>query len=210
MSAASPAPPPSAPDLFPDVDAVVIGTSAGGVDALLALLSALPAQFAAAVLVVIHLPPDSPSGLVALLADRCRLPVSEPIDKQPVVPGTVVVAPPNYHLLVETSMTLALSQDEPVHFSRPAVDPLFESAAVAWGKRVLALLLTGGSSDGSEGLAAVRRCGGLAWVQDPASAVAATMPASGLARAGADQVLTIEEMCHRLTRATRTLTSKET
>jgi two-component system chemotaxis response regulator CheB len=84
-----------------------------------------------------------------------------------------------------------------VHYSRPAVDPLFESASIAYGPRLLALLLTGGSADGGEGLAAVRRRGGTAWVQDPDTAVAPTMPRAGLARAGADNVLTIEGMCAR-------------
>ncbi|CAN7346452.1 chemotaxis protein CheB [Rhizobacter sp. LjRoot28] len=185
---------------FPDVDAVVIGTSAGGVDALLCLLPALPATFRRAVLVVIHLPPDPSTGLVTVLADRCVLPVSEALDKQPVLPGEIVVAPPNYHLLVEPSRTLALSVDPPVCFSRPAIDPLFESAAIAWGPRLLALLLTGGSEDGSEGLAAVRARGGQAWVQDPSTAVARTMPASGLQRAGADAVLTLTQMAERLAR----------
>ena len=183
---------------FPDVDAVVIGTSAGGVDALLCLLPALRAGFRRAVIVVIHLPPDPSTGLVSLLADRCVLPVSEALDKQPVTPGEIVVAPPNYHLLVEPTQTLALSIDPPVHFSRPAIDPLFESAAIAWGPRLLALLLTGGSQDGSDGLAAVRARGGVAWVQDPATAVAATMPAAGLQRAGADAVLSLPEMAARL------------
>lgn len=86
---------------FPDVDAMVVGTSAGGVDALLALLAALTPRFKPAVMVVIHLPPQQPSGLVALLSPRCALPIEEALDKQPVRPGTVVLAPPNYHLLVE-------------------------------------------------------------------------------------------------------------
>jgi len=187
---------------FPHADlaaaeAVVIGTSAGGVDALLGLLSALPRNFHAPVLVVIHLPPDSPSGLAALFGSRCALPVFEAIDKQPITPGTVVLAPPNYHLLVEPTRTLALSMDEPVFYSRPAVDLLFDSASIAYGSRLLALLLTGGSEDGSKGLAAVRRRGGKAWVQDPLTAVASAMPAAGLALAGADDVLTLSEMGQR-------------
>lgn len=182
------------------VDAVVIGTSAGGVDALLSLLGALPANFKPVVLVVIHLPARPASGLVALLGAGCALPVTEAWDKQPAAGGQVFIAPPDYHLLVEPDLTLALSQDAPVHHSRPAIDPLFESASVAWGPRLLALLLTGASEDGSEGLAWVRRRGGLAWVQDPATAVAPTMPSAGLQRAGADRVLTLEAMGQRLNR----------
>ena len=179
---------------LPLVDAVVIGTSAGGVDALLTLLGGLTAGFRPAVLVVIHVPPDQPSGIAPLLAQRCALPVSEALDKQPVTPGTVVFAPPSYHLLVEPTRTLALSVDDPVRFSRPAIDPLFDSASIAYGARLLALLLTGGSEDGSDGLRAVRARGGTAWVQDPATAVASTMPAAGIATAGADAVLSIEHM----------------
>jgi len=128
------------------IEAVVIGASAGGVDALLSLLSALPQGFRPAVLVVIHLPPDQPSGIAALIAQRCALPVTEALDKQPVASGAVVFAPPNYHLLVEPARTLALSIDAPVRYSRPAIDPLFESASIAYGAQLLALLLTGGSA----------------------------------------------------------------
>ncbi len=180
--------------VFPDVDAVVIGASAGGVDALLAVLSQLRPGFAPAVMVVLHLPPDRPSGLTALLAARCAVPVHEALDKAPARGGTVVIAPPDYHLLVEPQRTLALSVDPPVRYSRPAIDLLFESASVAYGSRLLGIVLTGGNEDGSDGLAAVRQRGGVAWVQDPTLAVAATMPAAALARAGADEVLTLQEM----------------
>jgi two-component system chemotaxis response regulator CheB len=183
---------------FPDVDAVAIGASAGGVDALKELLGALPADFSPAVLVVMHLPPDGSGSLSALFAQQCALPVLEALDKQPVTQGTVLFAPANYHLLVEPEHTLSLSIDPPVLFSRPAIDPLFESAAIVYGERLLAIVLTGASSDGSEGLAAVRRCGGHAWVQDPATAFASTMPASALALAGADDILTLADMCRRL------------
>ena len=181
-----------------DADAVVIGASAGGVQALQALLGALSADFAPALLVVLHLSPGRESRLAELLDAGCALPVAEAEDKQPVRGGTVTLAPPDYHLLVEPDGTLALSVDEPVLFSRPAIDPLFESAAAAYGTRLLALLLTGASYDGSAGLAAVRARGGQAWVQDPGSASVPTMPAAALAHAGADAVLTLDEMCRRL------------
>ncbi|WP_298234276.1 chemotaxis protein CheB [uncultured Azohydromonas sp.] len=181
-----------------DADAVVIGASAGGVQALQTLLGALDADFAPAVLVVLHLSPGRESLMAELLDAACALPVAEALDKQPVRGGTVTLAPPDYHLLVEPERCLALSVDDPVLFSRPAIDPLFESAAAAYGPRLLALLLTGASTDGSAGLAAVRRRGGQAWVQDPASASAATMPAAALAHAGADAVLTLDQMCRRL------------
>lgn len=185
-------------DLSRVVDAIVIGASAGGVDALRRLLAALPAGFQPPVLVVLHLPGDKPSLLPELLGPHCALPVREALDKQPVARGTVTFAPPGYHLLVEDEQTLALSVDEPVLFSRPAIDPLFTSAAAAFSHRLLAIVLTGASADGSAGLKAVRQAGGTAWVQDPDDAAAPMMPASALAAAGADAVLTLDELCQRM------------
>lgn len=184
-----------------DADAVVIGGSSGGVEALQQLLAALPANFAPAVLVVLHLPRQRPSQLAEVLGHHCALPVTEAVDKQSIDGGCVVFAPPDYHLLVEPGRTLALSVDEPVLHSRPAIDPLFESAAAVYGRRLLGLLLTGASEDGTAGVAAIRRCGGQAWIQHPADAQARTMPESALARAGADAVLSLDAMCRRLSTA---------
>ncbi|MEE7560851.1 chemotaxis protein CheB, partial [Xanthomonas sp. Kuri4-2] len=163
-----------------------------------ALLSSLPADLPVPVLIVLHLPRDRPSRIADLLDARCALPVREAEDKQPLQPGTVIFAPPDYHLLVENRRTLALSVDDPVLFSRPAIDPLFESAADVFGERLLAILLTGASSDGSQGMAAVRQAGGTAWIQRPDDAVSPLMPASALAHAGADAVLTLEAICSRM------------
>ncbi|NIJ70698.1 chemotaxis protein CheB [Xanthomonas sp. 60] len=179
-------------------DVVVMGASAGGVSALQQVLGALPATWSIPVLVVLHLPRDRPSRIAELLDPGCALLVREAEDKQPLEPGTVTFAPPDYHLLVEDRSTVALSVDEPVMFSRPAIDPLFESAAAAFGEGVLAILLTGASSDGSQGVAAVRAAGGQAWLQCPDEAEASLMPASALKLAGADAVLTLSLICDRL------------
>ncbi|MFC0152428.1 chemotaxis protein CheB [Xanthomonas dyei] len=179
-------------------DAIVIGASAGGVMALQALLSHLPADLPMPVLVVLHLPRDRTSHLAELMDARCALTVREADDKQPLRAGTVTIAPPDYHLLVETRDSLALSMDAPVLFSRPAIDPLFESAADVFAERLLAILLTGASSDGSAGVAAVRAAGGTAWIQLPDDAASPLMPASALAHAGADAVLTLQAICNRL------------
>jgi two-component system chemotaxis response regulator CheB len=187
-----------------EFDAVALGASAGGVEALQTLVRCLRADFGAALLVVLHLPPDRPSALPELLARDCVLPVAEAVDKQPVQPGAVVLAPPNYHLLVEPERTLALSIDPPVLYSRPAIDLLFESAAVAYGPRLLALVLTGASSDGAAGAAAVRRHGGRVWVQDPAEATMPAMPTAALEWAGADEVLGLQEICRRFAGASST------
>lgn len=178
------------PRPLPEVSAIVIGTSAGGVEALGVLLPALPAHARVAVLVVVHMPRRRPSLLKDLFATRCALRVHEAQDKQPVEPGTVCFAPPDYHLLVEPgedgSFSLALSVDEPVHFSRPSIDVLFESAAECWGARLMGIILTGANSDGVQGLGAVSRAGGITVVQDPAEAIADTLPA-GAVRSGAAQ-----------------------
>lgn len=179
-------------------EAVVIGASAGGVQALQTLLAALPADFPAAIAVVLHLPPDRTSALASVLAAGCALPVNEAVDKQPLQPGQVLVAPPDYHLLVEPDRTVALSVDAPLLYSRPAIDPLFESAAIAYGRGLLGIVLTGASRDGSEGLAAVRRHGGQAWVEAPSTAIVSTMPAAALAHAGADLVAPLDELGARL------------
>ncbi|OAN62311.1 chemotaxis protein CheB [Sphingomonas sp. TDK1] len=162
-------------------DLIVIGASAGGVQALLTLLPALPADFRRAVLIVVHVPPDHDHGLVTLFQARCRMQVCEAEDKQMPEPGTIYFAPANYHLLVEADGSMALSADEPVNHSRPAIDLLMESAADALRSRLIAVLLTGANQDGAEGLRAVARAGGIAIVEDPDTAQVRTMPAAGLA-----------------------------
>src|SRR5450830_1699903 len=131
------------------IDAIVIGASAGGVDALSTLLPALPAGAAASTFVVLHLPRERPSLLVNIVATKCAQPVREAQDKEPIERGVIYFAPPDYHLLVDAGPQLALSADEPVNFSRPAIDVLFESAADYYGERLLAIVLTGGNHDGA-------------------------------------------------------------
>ncbi|MDB5806650.1 MAG: chemotaxis protein CheB [Betaproteobacteria bacterium] len=180
------------------LDAIVIGTSAGGIEALGVLLPALPATLKAAVLVVIHLPRDRPSLLIEIFTKRCALRVEEAEDKKPIEPGVIYFAPPDYHLLVdreEGRPVLALSSDELVQYSRPSIDVLFESAADVYGERLMGMVLTGANQDGAEGLAAVRAAGGIAAVQRPSDAQAAMMPGAALARVpDADYVLTLAEM----------------
>ncbi|WP_429523656.1 chemotaxis protein CheB [Paraburkholderia youngii] len=177
---------------------VVIGGSAGGIEVLNVLLAALPARFAAALMIVMHLPPDSPSYLVPALAHRCALPVLEPDAGELIQPGRVHVAPPGYHMLVEVDRTVALSTDAAVRFSRPSIDVLFESAAAVYGERLLAILLSGANDDGALGLERVRTLGGTAWVQDPASAGSAEMPRAAIARGAADAIFNPETLARRL------------
>ena len=174
--------------------AVAIGASAGAVQALLALLPSLPGDFAWPVFVVVHVPPGRRNALAALFAERCALAVREAEDKEPILPGTVYLAPPDYHLLVETPASLSLSADAPVSFARPSVDVLFESAAEAYGRGLTAIVLTGANADGAKGLATVAALGGHAIVQDPPEASAPAMPRAALDACPAASVMGLGEI----------------
>lgn len=182
----------------PPFQAIVIGASAGGVQALSALLPNLSARLAMPVLIVLHIPPDRPSQLADLFNARCEVSVREALDKEPATPGTVFFAPPDYHLLVEPDFTLALSVDDAVNYSRPSIDVLFESAAFAYGKRLLAIVLTGANGDGSQGVKAVKAHGGQVWVQDPDTAVMSAMPSAALESVTADRILSLDGMVQAL------------
>jgi two-component system chemotaxis response regulator CheB len=186
------------------VEAVVIGASAGGIEALNHLLPALPADFGPAVLVVVHVRTGLPSLLPVMFAARCLLPVVEPFDKDEVKPGTVYVAPPGYHMLVEPERTIALSIDPPVRFSRPSVDVLFESAAHTFGESLLAIVLSGANDDGARGARTIRDAGGHCWAQDPETAGARAMPLGAIANGAAHEILTPDAMAARLSEAHRT------
>ncbi|KPC49091.1 chemotaxis protein CheB [Amantichitinum ursilacus] len=169
---------------------VLIGASAGGVEALNRILPQLPADYPAAVVVVLHQPSEGPSLLVEVFSPRVRLLTKEADEKEPLVAGVIYFAPPGYHLLIETDGTLALSVDDPVLFCRPAIDVLFDSAAQALGSKAIGVVLTGANEDGAAGLARVQQAGGSAVVQDPADALVATMPEAALAAVPTAQILT--------------------
>jgi len=177
-----------------EINAVVIGASAGGVQALSVLLPALPANSAAALFIVVHLPRDRPSLLAEIFARKCLLDVREAQDKEPVVPGTVYFAPSNYHLLLDEGPQLALSVDPLVHNSRPSIDVLFESAAEVYRNRLLGIILTGANEDGAEGLAAVHDSGGITVVQEPETAQSPQMVMSALRLRPPDHVLALDRI----------------
>lgn len=178
---------------------VVVGTSLGGLDALEVLLGGLPETFALPVAVVQHRSVMSGDALKAALQRRSRLRVREPQDKEPIVAGRVYVAPADYHLMVE-GRTFALSTDAPVCFARPSIDVLFETAADAYGRQVVALVLTGASADGARGAARIQQRGGIVLVQDPKTAESPLMPQSALAATGTDRVLPLPEIAPFLVR----------
>jgi two-component system, chemotaxis family, protein-glutamate methylesterase/glutaminase len=180
------------------IDAVVIGASAGGIEALTLLLPALPLGLRPPVFIVLHLPRDKPSVLAEIFARKCAVPVREAEDKETIAPGTVYFAPNNYHLLVDQGPHLSLSADDPVHHSRPSVDVLFESAADIYRDRLLGIILTGANDDGASGLAAVHDAGGVTVVQRPDTARAPHMALSALKLRPADWVLTLDEIAGML------------
>lgn len=172
--------------------AVVVGASFGGLQALSSLLSALPAAFPLPIVVVLHLHPSGGGYLAEHFRRICKLGAREPEDKEAIQPGIIYLAPANYHLLVEADDTFSLSIDERVNHSRPSIDVLFESAARAWKSGVIGILLTGANTDGAHGLCVIKRCGGLALVQDPASAECRVMPQAAIDAGCTDQVLSLE------------------
>lgn len=181
-------------------ECIVVGGSAGAIEALLSIMPRLPSHYPLPVVAVVHLPPREKSLLVEIFVARCRLAVKEAEDKEPIVGGTLYFAPPNYHVLVESDLTLSLSSDEPVHYSRPAIDVLFESAADAYGSGLRAVVLTGASRDGSSGLKAVCERGGRAYVQRPDTAEASLMPETALQACPAAQVLDLAQIGKELER----------
>jgi two-component system chemotaxis response regulator CheB len=174
------------------IDAVVIGGSAGAIDALSAILPALPSGFRPPVFVTVHIPTNRPSLLAPLFADKCALGVQEAEDKTPIEPGVIYFAPPDYHLLVESRGLLTLSVEEAVNYSRPAIDVLFESAADIYGERLVGVVLTGANQDGAAGLRRVLQRGGAGLVQWPDSAYAAEMPRAAIRACPEAEVLTVE------------------
>jgi len=170
-------------------EAVVIGGSAGGVDALVTLLPALPAGYRLPVICILHMPADRESRLAELFDERLPLPVREAADKEEIVPGIVYFAAPGYHLSVERDRTFSLSCEPPVHFARPAIDVLMESGADAYGAGLVGILLTGANHDGADGMAHIRARGGFTVVQDPADAQVETMPEAAIERSQPNLIL---------------------
>ena len=170
------------------IDALVIGASAGGIGALLAILPALNAP-PFPVVVVLHMPPDRDSRLAEVFGSQLALPVRLAEDKARLEAGVLYFAAPGYHLSIERERCFSLSQEDPVNFSRPSIDVLMASAADAYGRRLAGMLLTGASADGAAGLAQIGRAGGLTVVQDPLDADIATMPASAIRLRAPDLVL---------------------
>ncbi len=174
------------------IDAVVIGVSAGGMTALGILLPCLPAQFILPVIVVQHSHPRSDDFLTRYLNDKCSLRVKQAEEKEPVMPGVIYFAPPNYHLLIEMDRTFSLSEEAHVNYARPAIDVLFETAAEVYGSKLVGVILTGASADGAKGLMKIKAAGGITVVQEPRTAEAEIMPKSAISAGDVDFILPLE------------------
>lgn len=180
------------------VDLVVIGGSAGAIDVLRTVFRSLEAGFSPAMAVVVHVPADGRALLPEIFATPRGLRMKLAEDKEPIESGTVYFAPPDYHLLVEKTRTFALSLDERVHYSRPAIDVLFESAADAYGDRLLGVILSGANDDGARGLAAVAAAGGATLVQSLDSSDMKPMPAAALQAAPGSLVVNASALADAL------------
>lgn len=183
-----------------DRQAIVIGASAGAIDALSQILPRLPRNFRLPILIVVHMPPDKDSVLSEIFAQKCALPVKEAEDKEKIADGAIYFAPPNYHLQVEPTYEISLSSDEPVLFSRPSINVLFETAREAYGAGLTGVILTGASADGADGLRTICSAGGRAFVQLPQTAEVPTMPQAAAAACPGARLLSLaqiaEELCN--------------
>jgi two-component system, chemotaxis family, protein-glutamate methylesterase/glutaminase len=179
-------------------EAIVMGASLGGMTAIGTILMALPRSFSLPIIIVQHISPSSDNYWINSLQKNSLLTIREADEKEKIRGGVVYIAPPNYHLLVERDHTFSLSVDERVSFARPSVDVLFESAATAYGEKLIGIVLTGGNKDGAEGLKKIKEKGGLAIVQDPKTAEAQSMPESAIASTAVDHILSLQSIIELL------------
>lgn len=182
-------------------DIIVVGASVGGIEALRTIAAGLPKDFPASVFVVLHTAPQSPSVLANILDRAGAIPASNPVDKETIQHGRIYVAPPDQHLILEPNR-IRLTRGPKENRFRPAVDPLFRSAAQVYGPRVVGVVLTGYLDDGTAGLWAVKQLGGTCVVQDPHEALASSMPASAMRGVKVDYCLPVAEIAPLLVNLT--------
>ena len=186
---------PISPSTDAEIDLVVIAASAGGLHAVSTILAALPTDFPAAIAVVQHRPPDDEVHLYEqLIANKTPLPVQTAQQGDRLQTGSVYVAPPDHHMQVTEQGGLTLAHTAKVGYARPAADPLFASAATHIKGRLIAVILTGGNSDGADGIKAIKQAGGTVIAQDPATAEATGMPRSAIATGAVDFILPLAEI----------------
>lgn len=174
--------------------AVVIGSSAGGLNALKTIFRKLDDDFHLPVIIVQHISPDSENYLIHILNELKKLKVKEADEKEIPMNGIAYIAPPNYHLLLEPDRLFTLTVDERVNYARPSIDVLFETAAEAYKENLIGIILTGANNDGSKGLKKIKEFGGLTIVQDPDTAEVDSMPRAALQTTHVDMILSLEEI----------------
>ncbi|PID88269.1 MAG: chemotaxis protein CheB [Bacteroidia bacterium] len=173
---------------------IVIGGSAGSFNVVLNILSNLPKDYPFPVILVLHRLKHIKNSFVDAISLKTLLPVCEPYDKQSVTPGQIYIAPANYHLYIEPDQTFALSVEDPVNYSRPAIDITFSSAGCVWQEKCVAVLLSGANADGALGLKTVKSCGGTILVQSPQEAIVNVMPTAGIKEAKPEKIFTTPQI----------------
>lgn len=171
---------------------IVMGLSSGGMEALKTIFAALPGNFKIPIVIVQHLSPRSDSQWIEILNKRYGITIKEAEEKEMIKSGTIFLAPPNYHLLLEKNGSFSLSIDERVSYARPAIDVLFDTAAEAFGKKVVGVVMTGSNQDGAAGLKKIKKCGGLAVVQNPETAFSSYMPQEAISQAEPHHILDLQ------------------
>ncbi len=178
----------------PEYKAIVIGASAGGLEALRAILTSLNEEFSIPILIVQHISAHSDNYITIHFDSLCNLRVKEADEKEKIESGTVYFAPPNFHMMIEDDLTISFSVDEKVNYARPSVDVLFETAAFTYGTHLIAIVLTGANHDGASGLKKIKEFGGLTIVQDPATAESSAMPLAAIEKASPNHVFSLAEI----------------
>lgn len=176
----------------------MIGLSSGGMDAMKKLFPLFPENFGIPVIVVQHLSPLSDGQWIPILNRNCNLLIKEADEKEKIKPGTVYIAPPNYHLLVEEDRSFTLTIEERVSYARPSIDVLFETAAYVYGEKLIGVVLTGSNHDGTAGLKHIKNRGGLCIVQDPGDAYSSYMPATAIREITPQHILNLDEISQLL------------
>ncbi len=191
-------------------EAIVIGVSSGGMNALKFISSALPADFSIPIIIVQHVSARSDNEWIKLLNKKSNLTIKEADEKEKIETGNVYIAPANYHLMIENDKTFSLTIDEYVNFARPSIDVLFESAAEAYKDKLIGVVLTGSNNDGSKGIKRIKELGGMAIIQDPETAESPIMPASAIAACLSgrqavqpDYILSLEKIVQLLIKITQ-------
>lgn len=179
-------------DLKKTFKAIVIGGSAGSLSVIFEMLPALQTNLSAAIIFVLHRKNSADSSLSSLLSTKTQIPTKEVEDKDPLIPGTIYLAPADYHLLIEKNLSFSLDSSEKINFSRPSIDVTFESAADVFGPDLIAILLSGANDDGTAGLLAVKKSHGLAIAQKPESAQMPFMPQHAISNMDIDLILDVK------------------